>query len=143
MQNQDAEILQQSREQARNYIANIRQERNLEQNLWALAALADASGEINSYIGSYLSSDSIKNPLLASFRDTSLSYGERLRDTAIQQKSPALLLAYFLAESDSLQKETVYSEFPFQSISGNTNYRRLARSLLRRYPDHPRNPVSE
>lgn len=127
----EAELLEQSREQAEYYIRNVRDRANTPENLWALSALWESNGEIRAYISRAVGGGD-ENGLLEIFTDTTRTYGGLLREAAFRLESPQLLMGYLLDEKDSLRRRNTFEAFNFrEEEESGIRYETLLDHMLR------------
>ena len=130
----DADISQQSKEQAKQYIEHIHSGENTNLHLWSLSALLESNPDLKNDVAVYINSSSKPSDLLEVLLGTSQSQAELLQQLSIETGSLELLIASLLQAGQNSEREHFVSTFrkthPF-STSSSTNFDLIIQTILK------------
>ncbi|MGM0546364.1 MAG: CHAT domain-containing protein [Bacteroidota bacterium] len=128
----DSNLAEQSKSQANYYISNIEEDRNVDENLWALTVLTASNPEIRKKVEQDIQENSYTNDLLGLFRDIETEFPQQLEKVVFESGSDQLMVDLLLVTEKN--KNNLYQEFrsKFESNfnSNDSNYKPLFNAIV-------------
>ncbi len=125
----DSTFVSESKTQAKYYMQQIEDGRNIAGNIWALTLIGSEHDEIKSFI----EEQSQPRNSLQTFHDFESNFGNQLEKAVSQTGSASLLVALLLSVEDKKRKKEIYrrylSTFSFPSTTG-VNYAKLCKAII-------------
>jgi CHAT domain-containing protein len=134
---QDTLLVEQSQRQINQYIQAVQNGDNSPINLWALAQLSQSREDLRRNIATQMETVERITPALAVFKDTTLSEAGQLQQLAFASKSPFLLTAYLLAETDDDNRRKVVRRYRSDvgfPAADPIDFDRLTKALIQQQP---------
>mgnify|MGYP000701635297 CR=1 FL=1 len=127
------DIVKQSKAQAKFYISNIQQEKQLDENLWALTLLTSEHPEVQNFVEGEVQNKKYTGTILSQFRNIEASFNSQLEKVVFTSGSSDLLVALILEKETQKERRATYQRF--QSIfdyspSGSIDYHALCEKII-------------
>lgn len=126
------ENVRQAFSQAEYYIQQIEEERNTDENLWALTLIASENENVKTFIEQQVREKGLNGGKLSLFHNIEDSVTEQLQKVVLETGSANLLIALLL--QDIPNKRELYEEFnsihTFPDDFSNVNYQDLSKALI-------------
>ncbi|MEL7832545.1 CHAT domain-containing tetratricopeptide repeat protein [Fodinibius sp. Rm-B-1B1-1] len=129
----DSNLVQQSQAQANHYIQNIDQERNIEENLWALTVLVSEHPKIKESVEQSVQKGDKSNEVLKLFESIEPTYSQQLEKIVFKTGSNKLFIDLLLVTEKD--RTTLYqqftSSFSWEGGQASFNYELLAQNIIK------------
>ena len=128
----DSNLVQQSHLQAKHYIQNIDQGRNIEENLWALTILTSGHPDIRKAVEQRVQAKKKKGNFLSLFENIEPVYSQQLKKVVFKTGSHKLLIDLLLVTKKNKQNlyDQFISSFDLTGNEGDLNYKLLAEHII-------------
>lgn len=125
----NSDLLSESKEQAKQYINQIENGVNTEENIWALTVLGTGKEEIETFI----EERSRSNKTLSVFSQFEQDYHAQLKKVVFRTGSSNLLVSLLLETEKKAEKQLILNKFISEftlSTSQEVNYRKLCEAII-------------
>ncbi len=127
------DLVKQSKEQAEFYISNIQQEKQLDENLWALTLITSEHPEVHNFVEEKVQNKKYTGTILSQFRNIDEKFDSQLEKVVFTSGSSDLLIALLLEKETQKKKKDTYHRF--QSIfdhspSSSIDYHTLCKKII-------------
>ncbi|MDZ7683097.1 MAG: hypothetical protein U5J63_15670 [Fodinibius sp.] len=125
--------VQQSKQQAKHYISNISQNKNVDENLWALTLLTSAHPEVRRFVEKKIKEEEKSTNALSEFAQIDPTFSGQLKKVVFLNGSPGLFTALLLETKSKKERKNLYnryrSKFPPDSTA-DVNYAALFQKII-------------